>query len=168
MSRLRLAMILCLSMLWAMGCDRSELPAAPADPPDLAAAAESEEAAEPAVAEAASEPEAAGEDAPEAGTEESTRVAEIRAALDPVRQAIRACYQRALNENPELEGRVRFRFEVDAEGAVAQALVVESDFPDVTSECMSDAIRQQNFGAGDEDSVWIEAPFVFTPGDATP
>ena len=78
---------------------------------------------------------------------------------------IRFCYQKELNKNPNLQGKIVIRFTVGGTGHVARASVLETTMHNVyVEECMARIIKSTIFpkpkGGG---SVVVSYPFVCNP-----
>ena len=96
------------------------------------------------------------------------------ARLDPkviqqvVRQSFgdfRHCYEEALRDNPNAQGRVVVRFVIATDGHVstAQAAVDES-LPDEVGPCIEEAFAKLTFPEPNGGIVTVSYPIVFTPG----
>jgi len=78
---------------------------------------------------------------------------------------IRSCYERALQAEPGLEGRVVVRFVIDASGKVTNATVQESTFDDdVIEKCILAAIERLTFPVAEGGGVNVVSyPFILKP-----
>ncbi len=77
---------------------------------------------------------------------------------------IRYCYERALNKNPKLAGRLVLELVIDALGKVTKATVSEDQLKDpAVAECVTRQAARWRFpkGAG---VMKLRYPFVFSPG----
>ena len=88
---------------------------------------------------------------------------EIEAVIRANLAQIKACYERFLQSNRDLAGRVTTNFTISAEGRVTSASVASSDLGSPGAEgCMTGAIRRWKFplprGGG---VVQVKYPFVF-------
>jgi hypothetical protein len=74
--------------------------------------------------------------------EPDTRPPPTEAAAARFRQRARRCYERALSADPNMQGRVTVRIEIDADGLVT-AVRAESDAPSLRSmlPCLESAAR---------------------------
>ncbi len=81
---------------------------------------------------------------------------------------IRYCYQRELQKDWDLEGRVVFRFVIGRDGSVVSAEVVQSDLENqILESCVSKRLMRLKFPAPDGGGIVVVTyPFVFSP--ATP
>ncbi len=78
---------------------------------------------------------------------------------------IRHCYNQALQDDPEAQGRVVIDFTIGPKGEVTQAAVGSSDMKnDAAPGCMRDAIRTWVFPQPSGGSVKVSYPFVLEPG----
>ena len=78
----------------------------------------------------------------------------------------RFCYEKALQANPNLQGRVTVRFLIDRTGAVAVASDAGSDIPDEgVRKCVVTAFTSLSFPAPDSGIVTVVYPIVFSPGE---
>jgi hypothetical protein len=76
----------------------------------------------------------------------------------------RFCYEKALQANPNLQGRVTVRFLIDRTGAVAVASDAGSDIPDEgVRKCVVTAFTSLSFPAPDSGVVTVVYPIVFSP-----
>lgn len=82
--------------------------------------------------------------------------------------AVRQCYERELASSPELAGRVRVRFVVDANGRVASARVDQDTLRRPALErCLVRQVRRWRFPAPRGGGIAVVTyPFVFRPRDA--
>ncbi|WP_437791508.1 AgmX/PglI C-terminal domain-containing protein [Sorangium sp. So ce693] len=82
----------------------------------------------------------------------------------------RLCYERGLQRDEGLQGRVTVRFTIDPSGALANARDGGSDLPDsATVSCVVRAFRDLTFPAPEGGSVDVVYPILFTPPpDAAP
>ncbi len=88
----------------------------------------------------------------------------IRQVIRQNMNAVRLCYERALVDDPTLEGRVTVRFIIGTDGGVDNALVQDSklEAPRVEA-CITTAVRQMRFPAPEGGGIVIVAyPFMFT------
>jgi hypothetical protein len=90
----------------------------------------------------------------------------IDAAIKRKLSAIRYCYSRELQRQPDLHGKVSVKFTIAGDGAVASAGVKTSSLGnDRASQCVVDQVRSIRFpepkGGG---TVIVSYPFLFSPG----
>jgi TonB family protein len=75
--------------------------------------------------------------------------------------AFRACYKKALAENPDTGGKVVIHFQIAADGQVTSASVKESTLEDVNlEECVLHQVRQLVFPA--KGGAIVNYPFKFS------
>jgi TonB family protein len=75
---------------------------------------------------------------------------------------IRACYERHLKRDPNLEGRLLFRINIDESGRVSQVSLLRNSFPDPrVGQCAQMVLERWQFPAGK--AVQVVYPFVFRP-----
>ncbi|MFO0595870.1 MAG: AgmX/PglI C-terminal domain-containing protein [Myxococcaceae bacterium] len=91
----------------------------------------------------------------------------IRAVVRRHASQVRYCYELALQRRPELAGRVKVKWVIDASGAVATSSLDESDVGDTGLEtCLVSRVRTWEFpkpvGGG---VVVVHYPFVFKAND---
>lgn len=92
-----------------------------------------------------------------------------RALIDKVvkrrMQSIRYCYQRELQKNPTLAGKVKINFTIAGDGSVAKASVLESIGSSAVDSCVRQQFMKMTFpepkGGG---IVIVKYPFIFSPG----
>lgn len=159
----------------ALGC--ASHPPPPSATPDSAAAPGAESApveAEPAPAPSATVPasEPSTSSAPEpAGAEPGTRDArgkdEIQAVVAANRDKVRACYDKALQDNPGIKGDLVVSFVINPDGTVKQAEVnwAESDLhvPELDT-CATEVIKGLQFPASSRGlESKVDYPFNFNP-----
>lgn len=76
----------------------------------------------------------------------------------------RYCYQRALDTNPNLQGRVTVRFVISRTGAVSGASA-GGDLPDASvHSCVAASFTGLSFPAPEKGVVTVSYPIVFSPG----
>jgi hypothetical protein len=90
----------------------------------------------------------------------------IQRVIREHRREIRDCYQRELQRNPDLSGRIMVSFTIDPRGNVARATVSESDLNSSTVEdCVAARFRRFVFPEPSTPGlVHVNYPFVFTGG----
>lgn len=87
----------------------------------------------------------------------------VREIISRYRSQIRACYERSLIINPNLAGRILYRWEISGSGPVVTVEMVKSDvgFPKLES-CVQDVIRSMKFPAADNGQpTLVIYPFAF-------
>jgi TonB family protein len=91
----------------------------------------------------------------------------IRRVITEHRREIVACYESALQRNPELEGRVVIEWVIAPDGAVAAAKVANTTLNNADVEaCMQRRVRQWRFPEPKGGvTARVNFPWVFTPGD---
>jgi outer membrane biosynthesis protein TonB len=85
---------------------------------------------------------------------------EVRARLG----AIRACYERALKQQPSLAGKLVVAFTITAAGTVSAVEIDEDTLSEAApgmTACVRGSIRQWRFSPQGEGSVELRFPFVF-------
>lgn len=88
---------------------------------------------------------------------------EIQAFIRADMVGIRACYNAALTEDPELTGRIDTRFVIESGGAVAEVEAVKSSVPDPMTKCVIKAIQRWVFPHRGPGRVFVNYPFNFVP-----
>lgn len=82
------------------------------------------------------------------------------------------CYRESRRRRRDLEGRLTVRFAIQADGGVADLVLVDSTFPSGKVEtCVLDAVRVLKFPAAAAGTVVVTYPFTFLrdpAGDAAP
>lgn len=77
----------------------------------------------------------------------------------------RMCYEKALSQNPNLQGRVQVRFMIDRSGAVSNALNAGSSLPDAAAVgCVVRGFYGLSFPKPEAGSVQVSYPIMFSPG----
>jgi outer membrane biosynthesis protein TonB len=88
----------------------------------------------------------------------------IRQKMDEAKGRIDGIYNRALRENPTLQGKVVFKLVIEPSGAVSSAQVVSSELNDADLERkLLAAVRGINFGASDVLQTTLNYSFDFLP-----
>ncbi len=88
----------------------------------------------------------------------------IRATVAAQRQDIRACYERALQRAPALEGRVNVHLRIGANGRVQSANIRFSSLEHPETEaCILNVTRAIRFPTFEGGSIAVEYPFIFRP-----
>ncbi|MEJ7728161.1 MAG: AgmX/PglI C-terminal domain-containing protein [Polyangiaceae bacterium] len=81
----------------------------------------------------------------------------------------RLCYENGLRNNPNLQGKVAVRFEIDGNGVVGQAGNAGSDLPDgAVVTCVTRAFSGLSFPPPEGGKVSVVYPVMFSPGDGAP
>lgn len=88
----------------------------------------------------------------------------IRRVVQRHHNEVKFCYERALQNRPDLEGRVTARFMISPAGAVVAANVQSSSLGDASAEqCVTDAVRRFVFPTPENGGmVSVSYPFVFS------
>ena len=92
------------------------------------------------------------------------RDGKIGGAENTIRDAkgdIRACYQTALNRNPDLDGRLRFGLGIVASGAVARTCVEGVGLDDAFTSCIVDKLMSLRFPAPSGGAATLNGNFSF-------
>lgn len=89
--------------------------------------------------------------------------APIRRVVQLHRQAMRACYQDAVERNPAAHGKLVLRFTILGDGSVGQAEVTATEIEDVVMRaCVVNQVREWRFPVPPNGvPVIIHYPFVF-------
>jgi len=78
----------------------------------------------------------------------------------------KSCYERALNTNPSLRGKVKVSFTIGATGGVAGCTVVQNTLGDsMVGACVCSKIQRIRFPKPDEGTVTVSYTFVFQPAN---
>jgi hypothetical protein len=90
--------------------------------------------------------------------------AQLRKVVKKKFSAMRACYDRDLEWDPKLQGRVEVFFEVAQDGTVPYVEVAESTLPrcDVV-ECVRDVFRSLKFPRPQGGIITVQYPLAFEP-----
>jgi TonB family protein len=84
---------------------------------------------------------------------------EVRARIG----AVKACYERALKRNPNLNGKIKVRWTITAAGTVSGVDISDDSVGDSeVSSCIKQLVARWRFPAPSGGSVEVEFPFVFT------
>lgn len=79
--------------------------------------------------------------------------------------AIKYCYQRELQKNPTLAGKIKIQFTIAGDGSVSKASVIESMGSSTVDSCVRGQFMKMQFpepnGGG---IVIVKYPFIFSPG----
>lgn len=90
--------------------------------------------------------------------------AEIHRILEANRSAIWSIYQRALRQNPAMQGRVVFKITIDPSGEVSDCTIVSSELGDAELERkLALRIKRIDFGAKDVESITTTSYIDFLP-----
>ena len=77
----------------------------------------------------------------------------------------RGCYEDALRNCPNLQGRVTLRFTIAPDGSVREARALDSDVPDaMLAACVVRQVRTVQFPAPEGGAVTVVYPILFSPG----
>lgn len=91
---------------------------------------------------------------------------QIQRAIRKHRNAIRYCYEKGLQRNPDLQGKVRTKFVIGADGRVLTAAILDSTMGDgAVDACIAKRVQRVQFpavrGGG---AVVVTYPFLFRSG----
>jgi TonB family protein len=94
----------------------------------------------------------------------SRSIEEIKLVFERNKGAIYAIYNRALREDPALQGKVVLELKIAPSGSITDCRVVSSELksPELESKLLS-RIRQFDFGAKDVDLMVVTWPVDFLP-----
>lgn len=88
----------------------------------------------------------------------------IKAAIDMQRESVRFCYERELQRQPDVAGKVVFRFVIGMDGRVSRIEEKKSELPVHLDECIEGVVRRIRFprpvGGGE---VTVTFPWIFKP-----
>lgn len=88
----------------------------------------------------------------------------IRITIERYKGSVYALYTKALRKNPELSGKFRFQFVVNADGSVQGLKLVTSELNNKSLETrMLNKIEGINFGRADVSATAVQYTFVFLP-----
>lgn len=77
--------------------------------------------------------------------------------------AVKQCYERQLNRNPDLRGKITVRFTIGATGAVVDISVEANTMgDDEVAQCIVGRMRGWRFPKPEGGSVTVSYPFIFT------
>jgi hypothetical protein len=85
----------------------------------------------------------------------------VREIIGRSMDSLRACYTRALREEPELAGRVTVGFVIGAYGSVRAARVEDTSLPDEVGSCLVDQVRTLRFPTPEGGNVPLSYTFSF-------
>lgn len=89
---------------------------------------------------------------------------EIDIVVDANKGSLMAIYQRALRENPALQGKVVFEITIEPEGTVTASSIKSSDLGDPELEKkLATRIKMFKFGNKDVERMTVTIPIQFTP-----
>lgn len=77
---------------------------------------------------------------------------------------VRYCYQRQLRNDPTLEGEIRVRFVIAADGTVAIVSLDGNDVDDAVGTCVVERFKRMRFPATSGGKVLVTYPLTFRPG----
>lgn len=90
---------------------------------------------------------------------------EVWAEIQKHTGKIQACYERELNKNPSLAGRITFEWIVKSNGGVGTVKEVNSTLGNATvSKCVSNVIKQMKFPKPKGGEVTVVFPWMFSSG----
>lgn len=83
------------------------------------------------------------------------------------RNQVRSCYERALQKDPALKGKIVVKLAIDGSGRVVSASATDaSTLPsEAVRACLVQKVKTWRFPAGGDGMVVVTYPFVFSPGD---
>jgi len=87
----------------------------------------------------------------------------LRSTLRRRQSEIQRCYERGLNANPELRGRVVLQFTIGAGGAVTDARLHENTVGDSVGTCITTAVRRWRFDEPQGGAVTTRVPYILEP-----
>ena len=77
---------------------------------------------------------------------------------------VKACYEKQLERNPRLSGRVKLQFTILESGRVGSTRILEDTIGDAqVGRCIAGAMKRWRFPKPEGGSVTIAFPFAFAP-----
>lgn len=95
----------------------------------------------------------------------------VKAGIKSVTPVFRACYESALEDFPEAEGKVILDFDITAEAGRGRISMSEVDgkkttlFDNKLHDCMQETLVEVTFEAPKDGAVHVKYPFVFKTGE---
>jgi TonB family protein len=87
----------------------------------------------------------------------------IRAVVEKNIRGVKACYEKALTQQPDLQGKVVVRFTIGPEGKITDFSIEESTMGSKEVEgCILSRMRRWEFPKPDQGPVTVSYPFIFT------
>ena len=83
------------------------------------------------------------------------------AVIQSHRRETRECYQHALQDEPELSGRVVIQFEIGADGRVDTAQLEDNEVGSEVGDCLVRRVQRWQFDAPSGGSVTVQQTFIF-------
>src|SRR5690606_27549805 len=74
---------------------------------------------------------------------------------------VRHCYERSLQGDPELAGRVELKFLISPSGAVQSTAILRSEVGREVGECIASAVRRMSFPAPEGGIVAVSYSWTF-------
>lgn len=100
------------------------------------------------------------------GEEEKGYKEKARKVIKQHMKEIKACYEKQLASDPDLEGRIEVRFAVNEQGIVVNAKVEKDTVKNkALSDCIVNAMKHWTFHSHHAGLIQLTYPFVFTPGE---
>lgn len=99
----------------------------------------------------------------DAGVHRPVAVLGASRVVSGLRTAFKACYDRALSQDPCEEGSVRLELDVDCAGAVRMIVAETSTLSPSTVNCVLEAASQARFAASSRRTAKIVIPLKFVP-----
>ena len=88
----------------------------------------------------------------------------IQAIMKENHTALTGCYERGLEKNPKLHGRLQLRFVIARDGSLSSVADLPPRFPDKSvRDCILQTVSRLHFPAPDGASVTVVYPLVFSP-----
>lgn len=87
----------------------------------------------------------------------------IRAVVERNIRGVKACYEKALTQQPDLQGKVVVKFTIGPEGKITEFSIEESTMGNKEVEgCILSRLRRWEFPKPDQGPVTVSYPFIFT------
>lgn len=84
----------------------------------------------------------------------------VRKPIRAKMEQFRACYEKALEKNPTLEGKVVVKFVIGKDGRVIESM--GSGLP-VVKDCVANVVKTIVFRTNKRDVITVSYPFYFAP-----
>ncbi len=88
-----------------------------------------------------------------------------RLVLNARNDVVRACYERAVRDDPTLRGEVVVRLRVEDDGTVSQTASSGESALRTLASCIEGALRTLRFAHPVGGAATVTAPYVFAPGE---
>jgi hypothetical protein len=87
----------------------------------------------------------------------------VESVVAGLRPRFKACYDRALADDPSMSGRVKLHIKIASDGTVARVESRESTLPEPVVHCLEEVVSATEFASPGPRGMLVTLPLSFRP-----